>query len=88
MEYNVIKNANRIVASSNHVIKNPFDYRGKWHELFKNNNPIHVELGMGRGAFIIEMAKRHPNINYIGIEINESQMVSAVEKLKSLNLFL
>ena len=58
MEYNVIKDADKILARSNYVVQNPKNYKNKWHELFKNNNPIHLELGMGRGEFIITMAKQ------------------------------
>lgn len=48
---------------------------------FKNNNPIHIEVGIGKGAFIIEMAKQHPNINFIGIEMQASAIVMAGKKL-------
>lgn len=47
---------------------NPRDHLGKWHEVFGNNNPIAIEIGMGKGDFIIENARRNPNINFIGIE--------------------
>ena len=83
MRYNVVKNANEIINNSSYLVKNPQEYKGKWHELFKNNNPICLELGMGRGSFIIEMAKKHPNINYIGLEIDKSQTASAVNNIKS-----
>lgn len=83
MRYNVVKNANNILNSSTYLIKKPENYKGKWKELFNNNNPICLELGMGRGSFIIEMAKSHPNINYIGLEIDNSQTASAVNKIGS-----
>lgn len=86
MEYNVIKNADKIVSSSDYVISNPTKYKNKWKDLFGNNNPIKLELGMGRGDFIIEMAKTYPNINFIGLEINDSQMVMAVKNLQTLKL--
>lgn len=86
MEYNVIKNADKIVSSSEYVINNPTKYKNKWKDLFGNNNPIRLELGMGRGDFIIEMAKSYPNINFIGLEINDSQMVMAVNNLQTLKL--
>ena len=50
------------------VFINPRDHLGKWHEVFGNNNPIAIEIGMGKGDFIIENARRNPNINFIGIE--------------------
>lgn len=81
MKYNVVKNAENIINSSTYLIKNPENYKGKWREVFKNNNPICLELGMGRGSFIIEMAKTHPNINYIGIELDISQTATAINKI-------
>jgi len=86
MRYNVIKNADKIVRSSNYVINNPYEFKNKWNDVFKNNNPIKLELGMGRGNFIIDMAKKYPNVNFIGIELYDSQMVKAVDKLQTANL--
>jgi len=86
MRYNVIKNADKIVKGSKYVVNNPYENKNNWSKVFGNNNPIKLELGMGRGSFIIEMAKQYPNINFIGIELYDSQMVQAVEKLQSLNL--
>lgn len=86
MEYNKIKDADKIINNSNYLVKDPTKYKNKWHDLFGNNNPICLELGMGRGEFIINMAKKYPKINFIGLEISDSQMVMAVERLKSTNL--
>ena len=91
MKYNVVKNAREIINNSSYVIKCPEEYKGKWNLLFKNNNPICLELGMGRGSFIIGMAKAHPNINYIGLELDESQTATTIsniggEKLPNLKL--
>ncbi len=86
MRYNVVKNANEIIDSSTYYIKNPEKYKGKWKELFNNNNPICLELGMGRGSFIIEMAKKHPNINYIGLELDRSQTATALTNANSYSL--
>lgn len=86
MQYIKIKNADIIVNKSPYLINEPMKYVKKWHELFGNKNPICLELGMGRGDFIIDMAKAHPNINYIGLEINASQMVNAVKRLEGLKL--
>ncbi|MBQ4030974.1 MAG: tRNA (guanosine(46)-N7)-methyltransferase TrmB [Bacilli bacterium] len=86
MEYNVIKDADKILARSNYVVQNPKNYKNKWHELFKNNNPIHLELGMGRGEFIITMAKQNPRINFIGLELNESQTAYAVQRINNQNI--
>ena len=81
-----VKNAKEIVESSNYVIKNQEDYMGKYKEVFNNDNEIHIEIGMGKGDFIIGMAMKYPNINFIGIEKYESVMVRAIEKLNDLEL--
>ena len=81
-----VKNANIIVDNSNYVIKNPENYIGKYKTLFNNNYPICIEIGMGKGDFIIGMAKKYPNINFIGIEKYESVMVRAIEKLENIDL--
>lgn len=83
MRYNVIKNADEIMNNSAYLIKNPESYKGKWNAVFNNNNPICLELGMGRGSFIIAMAKRHPNVNYVGLEIDKSQTASAISNIKN-----
>ncbi|HAB66148.1 MAG TPA: tRNA (guanosine(46)-N7)-methyltransferase TrmB [Firmicutes bacterium] len=86
MEYKKVKDADKIIERSNFVINNPKEYKNKWHELFNNNNPIKLELGMGRGEFIINMAKQNPKINYIGLELDESQMATAVKRLSNQNI--
>ena len=86
MRYNIVKNAKEILDNSPYVINNPRDYKDKWSGLFKNNNPICLELGMGRGSFIISMAKAHPNINYIGLELDESQTATAVNNIGNNNI--
>ncbi|QPC47273.1 tRNA (guanosine(46)-N7)-methyltransferase TrmB [Mangrovibacillus cuniculi] len=63
------------------AISNPFDYKGKWKELFGNDHPIHIEVGTGKGQFLAGMAKANPEVNYIGIEMYESVIVSAVQKV-------
>ncbi len=83
MRYNVVKNANEILDNSKYLIKNPERYKGKWNTVFNNNNPICLELGMGRGSFIIEMAKKHPNVNYVGLELDKSQTATAVNNIKN-----
>lgn len=62
------------------VISTPADFRGNWKkEIFKNENPIHIEIGMGKGTFVNGMAKLHPNVNFIGIEKYTSVIVSALD---------
>lgn len=86
MEYNKIKDADRIINKSSYLVQNPDKYKNKWSDFFGNKNPISLELGMGRGEFIIKMALEYPNINFIGLEINNSQMVMAVNRLERKNL--
>jgi tRNA (guanine-N7-)-methyltransferase len=64
-----------------YVISNPEQFKGKWNEIFNNNHPLHIEVGTGKGQFIIGMAKKYPNINFIGIELQESVIVSALDRL-------
>ena len=85
MRYNIVKNASSILESNSYLVKNPFAYKGKWSSVFKNNNPICLELGMGRGTFIIEMAKTHPNINYIGLELDKNQTATALKNIKPID---
>lgn len=64
------------------VIKNETLYKGKWAEkAFENANPVHLEIGMGKGQFLLALARRNPNINYIGIERYSSVLLRAVEKI-------
>ena len=83
MRYNIVKDANKILNSSDYLVKNPNNYKNKWQSLFNNNNPICLELGMGRGSFIIEMAKIHPNINYIGLELDINQTATAIKNISN-----
>lgn len=76
-----VKGAASALEASEYVIDAPKDYRGSWSSLFGNDNPIRIEVGMGKGKFIVEMAKRNPDINYIGIEMYSSVLVRAVQKL-------
>lgn len=81
-----IKGAQNIIEESKYLIKNPIDYKGNFKSLFKNNNPIEIEIGMGKGDFIIGKALANPNINYIGIEKYPSVLVYATKKLNNLDI--
>ncbi len=81
-----IKNAQDIINKNKYVVLNPKDYRGKMQQLFKNNNKIEVEIGMGKGDFIINKAKLNPNVNFIGIEKYASVLVKAIKKLDNIEL--
>ena len=75
-----IRGSKDVIASCPFVVQEPESCRGRWAEIFGNENPIHIEVGMGKGRFIIDMAKLHPEINYIGIEKYSSVLVRAIEK--------
>ena len=76
-----VKNKDEIMKESNYLIKNPEKYKGKWKELFSNDFPIMIEIGMGKGDFIIQLAKNNPSINYIGIEKFDSIIAKALQKI-------
>lgn len=77
-----VKNKEEILNNCTLLIKEPEEYRGKWNSLFANNNPIYIEIGMGKGKFIIENALKNKNINYIGIERFDSVMAKAIKKIE------
>ena len=68
-------------ANPQYVVLNPEDAKGKWHKIFGNDHPIHIEVGSGKGAFITGMAKANPEINYIGIDIQKSVLSYALDKV-------
>lgn len=81
-----IPGAEEAIASSPYVIQQPAEYRGRFHELFGNHNPIRIEVGMGKGRFIMEMAARNPQVNFIGIERYSSVLLRALQKRAELEL--
>ena len=72
--------AARIERCGNIRITDPENHKGKWNEVFGNDNPIHVEIGCGKGSFVVGMAKMHPDVNFIAIEKVEDVIVMAMEK--------
>ena len=81
-----IKDADKIINRSTYIIENPEEYKGLWNKLFNNDNNIEIEIGTGKGKFIIEKALQNPNINFIGIEKYDSPLVGAVKKLEELDI--
>lgn len=75
-----VKGSRDVIAANEYVIKDEETMKGKWKELFGNDNPINIEVGMGKGRFIMDMARLHPDINYVGIEKFSSVLVRAIEK--------
>jgi tRNA (guanine-N7-)-methyltransferase len=81
-----IPGADAVIANSPICIDNPAEYRGNWQSVFGNNNPIHIEIGMGKGRFLMDLAALNPEINYIGIERYTSVLLRAVQKMEELQL--
>lgn len=75
-----VKGSREFIEKSPYVIHNPEDYRGCWNSFFHNNNPLHIEIGMGKGQFIHALAEANPGINYIGIEMYSSVLYRALER--------
>lgn len=76
-----VKNKQAIMDSSNYLVNNFKDYKGRWNEYFGSSNNIHIEIGTGKGDFIIENAIRHPEINFIGIEKFDSVIARCLQKI-------
>lgn len=77
-----IPGADEIVSNSPYCIQQPENYKGNWADLLGNKNPIHMEIGMGKGRFLMELAARNPDINYLGVERYTSVLLRAVQKLE------
>ena len=76
-----VKNKEEILGASPYLVKNPEENIGKWNEVFGNDKPIYIEIGMGKGKFIIENALRYPDINFIGIEKFDSVLARSLPKI-------
>ncbi len=79
-----ITGCREVIAESPYVVRETLQSRcaGDWKNIFGNTNPIHIEIGMGKGKFIHTMAKEHPDVNYIGIEKYSSVLLRAVQKME------
>lgn len=75
-----IRGSEEEIAGSPYVIQDPASHRGEFHSLFGNDHPIEIEVGMGKGRFIMELAANNPQINYIGIERYPSVLLRALQK--------
>ncbi len=74
------------MIENQYVFTEPEGMKGTWGEVFCNDNPIRIEIGMGKGKFISTLAQLNPNINYVGIEKYSSVLLRAVEKQDELQL--
>ena len=75
-----IPGADDVIRKHPIAIKNETEQKGQWNKVFGNDNPIHIEIGMGKGQFLLTLAKQNPDINYIGIERYSSVLLRALEK--------
>lgn len=78
-----ITGARDAIAASEFVVQEPTEYKGRWKELFDTPGELHIEVGMGKGRFLNEMARLHPEINYIGIEMYSSVLLRALQKMEA-----
>lgn len=87
MRLRKVKNAlERLRENEQYFVENASSFKGKWNTLFQNANPIHIEIGCGKGSFIKELASRNPSINYLAIEKYDSVLLRALEKVEAENL--
>lgn len=75
-----IPGADDVIQQHPIAVKNEKEQKGKWNTLFENDNPVYIEIGMGKGQFILTLAKQNPHINYVGIERYSSVLLRALEK--------
>ena len=79
-----IPGAKDAITGSNYVVQEPASHKGKWTQVFPKDQPLHIEVGMGKGRFLMDMAKLHPEINYVGIEMYDSVLLRALQKREEL----
>lgn len=77
-----VTGSREVIAESCFVVQEPAAHRGKWKELFGSQNPIHIEIGMGKGRFLMELAALNPGINFIGIEKYSTVLLRAIQKME------
>ena len=81
-----VKGANEIIIKGRYYVEDPYINKGNWNKVFNNDNPIYIEIGIGKGKFIVENTIKYPNINFIGIEKYDSVLVRAIQKSNELEL--
>lgn len=79
-----IPGAKDAIVQSSFVIQNPQMHKGEWGKVFSVAQPLHIEVGMGKGRFLMDMARLHPDINYVGIEMYDSVLLRAIQKMEEL----
>lgn len=79
-----IRGSKEIIGASRWVVQDPETYKGRWTEVFGNDKPLAIEVGMGKGRFLMDMAAAHPDTNFVGIEMYDSVLLRAVQKADAL----
>lgn len=77
-----VTGSREVIADSPFVVHEPAIYKGRWNEIFGNERPVHIEIGMGKGRFLMNLAASNPDINYIGIEKYSTVLLRAVQKME------
>ena len=75
-----IPGADEAILNSEYCIKEPESKKGNWQSVFSSTQPLHIEIGMGKGRFLMDMASLHPEINYVGVEMYDSVLLRALQK--------
>lgn len=78
-----ITGSREMIAESRFVVHEPQEHKGRWSELFSNDHPLRIEIGMGKGRFIMDLARMHPEINYVGIEKYSSVLLRGIQKMET-----
>ena len=78
-----IPGSREVIADSKYVIHEPKKYKGNWKEIFGNDHPVRIEIGMGKGRFIMDLARMNPDINYVGIEKYSSVLLRGIQKMEA-----
>ena len=81
-----VRGARDVLEQSPYVIKNPAELKGGWKKEFGRGGPLHIEIGMGKGRFLLEMAEKNPQLSYVGVELYASVLVRAAQKLEGREL--
>ena len=79
-----IRGSKETIAASDYVVQEPETHKGTWGQLFGNEQPVQIEVGMGKGRFIMDMARLHPDRNFVGIEMYDSVLLRALQKREEL----
>ena len=81
-----IPGAEQMIEENPHVVHEAKEKKGTWQQIFGNDHPIRIEVGMGKGQFILEQASRNPDVNFVGIEKYSTVLLKAIRKREQMEL--